>query len=154
MSVKRCAEAFTVWRDGTPVTFTAGQLLEDKHPILKTHAHLFQDVETAARPRQAQRIEAATADPGELRSLTPPTPSESPAPGDADDQDEADAFDPAEHSNREVLAYLETATEAEALRVLDAEAAAEAPRAGISKMRDKVLEDARARDQLAAASDE
>lgn len=72
MSVKRCVEAFTVWRDGTPITFTAGQLLEDRHPILKSHAHLFQDVETAARPRQAQRVEATVNEPGSLRTLTPP----------------------------------------------------------------------------------
>lgn len=151
MSVKRCVEAFTVWRGGAPITFTAGQLLEDKHPILTTHSHMFQDVETAAQPRQAQRVEAAVNDPGTVRTLTPPAAPQNPDPGNAQNPDEGNAFDPTQHSNREVLAYLETATEAEALRVLDAEAAAETPRAGICKMRDKVLEDARGRD--AAASD-
>ncbi|MFG2589054.1 hypothetical protein [Streptomyces sp. NPDC048438] len=154
MSVKRCVQSFTVWRGGAPITFTAGQLLEEKHPILKTHGHLFQDAATAAQPRQAQRIEAATADPGEHRTLTPPAAPQDPGPGDAENPDEVDAYDPTEHSNREVLAHLETVTEAEALRILDAEEAAETPRAGIRKMREQVLEDARARDQLAAAADE
>lgn len=141
MAVQRCVESFTVWQGGAPVTFTAGQLLEDAHPILKTHRHLFQDVTTAARPRQAQRIEAAVDDPGSLRNLTPPSGAS------------GGLYDPAEHSNREVLAYLATATEADALRVLDAEAAAATPRAGICKMREQVLDDARARDAAAAGNE-
>lgn len=149
MAVQRCREAFTVWHDGAPITYTAGQLVEDKHPILKTHQHLFEDVATAARPRPAASIEAAVSDPGTPRSLTPPSETtSSPA------EPETEAYDPTVHSNREVLAYLDTVGEAEALRVLDAEAAAETPRAGICKMRDKVLEDARGRDQLAAATSE
>lgn len=139
MAVQRCVESFTVWPNGAPVTFTAGQLIEEKHPILKTHGHLFQDVTTAAQPRQAQRIEAAVDDPGSLRNLTPPSGG-------------GGLYDPAEHSNREVLAYLSTATEAEALRVLDAEAGADTPRAGICKMREQVLDDARARDAAAAGN--
>ncbi|MGW1246923.1 hypothetical protein [Streptomyces sp. NPDC002535] len=59
-------------------------------------------------------------------------------------RDAAEVFDPDQHSNREVLAYLETADEEEALRVLDTEAAGQ-NRAGIAKMRDQVLEAARAR---------
>jgi hypothetical protein len=56
-------------------------------------------------------------------------------------------FDPREHSNREVLAYLDTVGYEEALRVLDLEAnEGDPPRAGIIKNRDKVLEAARARD--------
>ncbi|MFE9381381.1 hypothetical protein [Streptomyces sp. NPDC006855] len=136
MAVQRCVESFTVWRGGVPVTFTAGQLLEEKHPILKTHGHLFQDVATAARPRQAQRVEAAVNDPGTSRNLTPPTEPGASSP---------DPFDPTQHVTKDVLAYLGTVGEAEALRVLDAEAAGE-NRAGIRKVRDQVLEDARARD--------
>ncbi|MFC9700926.1 hypothetical protein ACFTWD_09570 [Streptomyces sp. NPDC056943] len=68
-------------------------------------------------------------------------------PADVENQEpgqDAASFDPDEHSNREVLAYLETVDEGEALRVLDAEAAGQ-NRAGIAKMRDQVLEAARAR---------
>ncbi|MEV4974445.1 hypothetical protein [Streptomyces scopuliridis] len=55
-----------------------------------------------------------------------------------------DVFDPGEHISAEVLAYLHDATEKEALRVLDAEAAGQ-NRAGISKQRDNLLARARAR---------
>ncbi|MBK3556298.1 hypothetical protein JHN55_07060 [Streptomyces sp. MBT56] len=137
MAVQRCVESFTVWRGGVPITFTAGQLLEEKHPILKTHGHLFQDVATAARPRQAQRVEAAVNDPGTARALTPPAETKgSPDP---------DTFDPTQHVTKDVLAYLDTVGETEALRVLDAEATGE-NRTGIRKVRDQILEDARARD--------
>ncbi|WP_392967176.1 hypothetical protein [Streptomyces sp. LN245] len=70
-------------------------------------------------------------------------------PAAADDSGDAPApveppFDPSEHSNREVLAYLDTVGEEEALRVLDEEAAGE-DRAGIRKQRDQVLAAARLR---------
>jgi hypothetical protein len=54
-------------------------------------------------------------------------------------------FDPQEHTNKEVLAYLSTVGEQEALRVFEVEAQGE-NRAGISKNREQVLEAARARD--------
>ncbi len=54
-------------------------------------------------------------------------------------------FDPREHSNRQVLAYLDTVGEEEALRVLDIEATEGEDRAGIRKHRDAVLEAARER---------
>ncbi|MFE2555972.1 hypothetical protein ACFXGT_08040 [Streptomyces sp. NPDC059352] len=71
-----------------------------------------------------------------------PADVENQEPGQNDEG--AALFDPDQHSNREVLAYLETADEEEALRVLDTEAAGQ-NRAGIAKMRDQVLEAARAR---------
>ncbi|MFB6423686.1 hypothetical protein ACFCXC_18360 [Streptomyces microflavus] len=163
MSVQRCREAFTIWRGGAPITYTAGQLVPDKDPILGTHGHLFQDVaEAAQRPAQAVPAEAATNEPGQRRSLTPPAsvpdPDQDPG-GDADseaaggDDPEQTAFDPTSSVTREVLAYLDTVGEAEALRVLDAEAAGE-DRAGIRKMREQVLEAARGRDQLATDTTE
>ncbi|WP_314411367.1 hypothetical protein [Streptomyces sp. DSM 40484] len=54
-------------------------------------------------------------------------------------------FDPREHSNRQVLAYLDTVGEQEALRVLNVEATEGEDRAGIRKNRDAVLEAARQR---------
>lgn len=76
-----------------------------------------------------------------------PAPSEEPGPdGDVKEPPEVQAFNPLEHSNREVLAYLDTVGYEEALRVLDVEAnEGQPPRAGIVKNRDKVLEAARAR---------
>lgn len=86
-------------------------------------------------------------------------PPASADPADLDDQDPeegdvpAKSFDPREHSNKEVLAYLDTVGEQEALRVLDIEAnEGDPPRAGIVKNRDKVLEAARARDAAAGGT--
>lgn len=139
--MQRCNESFTIWRDGAPVAFTVGQLIDDKHPILKTHRHLFAEPQATHRPGGAEPLRAteqATADPGIARTLTPPA------------QTSPVAFDPAEHNAKDVLIYLDTASESEAARVLDAEAAADTPRAGITKVRDKVLADARERDEQAA----
>ncbi|MFF9285397.1 hypothetical protein [Streptomyces griseosporeus] len=61
---------------------------------------------------------------------------------------EPELFDPSAHSNREVLAYLDGVGEAEALRVLDAEAAGQ-NRSGIAKAREQVLAAARERDAAA-----
>lgn len=63
------------------------------------------------------------------------------------------AYDPDEHSNREVLAYLADVGEEEAVRVLDAEAARQ-NRAGIAKERETVLAQARANDEARAAADQ
>ncbi|MDX2520589.1 MULTISPECIES: hypothetical protein [Streptomyces] len=54
-------------------------------------------------------------------------------------------FDPREHTNREVLAYLETVDYEEALRVLDVEANDGENRAGIGKNREQLLAAARTR---------
>lgn len=112
--MKRCTESFTIWRDGAPVAFVVGQLVDDKHPILKTHKHLFAEPEASsgqAPPAQLRPVEQATADPGENRTLTPP---QAPA-GDK-------PFDPGEHTAPQVLAYLKDADDEERARVLAAEA--------------------------------
>lgn len=116
--MKRCTESFTIWRDGAPVAFVAGQLLDDKHPILKTHKHLFADPQAAdgqAPPAQLKPVEQATADPGEQRTLTPPRATG----GDGGDK----PFDPSEHTAPQVLAYLKDADDEEIGRVIAAEAA-------------------------------
>jgi hypothetical protein len=115
--MKRCTESFTIWRDGAPVAFVAGQLLDDKHPILKTHKHLFADPQASdgqAPPAQLKPVEQATADPGEQRTLTPPRAA-------GDDGDEK-PFDPSEHNAPQVQAYLKDADDEERARVLAAEA--------------------------------
>ena len=117
--MKRCTESFTIWRDGAPVAFAAGQLVEDKHPILRTHKHLFAEPETTSGQevaRQLKPIEQASADPGEQRMLTPPMVA-----GGGDTPPEAEPFDPGEHTAPEVIEYLRTADEDERERVLAAE---------------------------------
>ncbi|WP_262058522.1 hypothetical protein [Streptomyces sp. STR69] len=83
-------------------------------------------------------------DPADLENEDPDQEAEAPAP--------PTPFDPREHTNREVLAYLDTVGEQEALRVLDIEADQDTPRAGICKNRDQVLADARARDAATGGS--
>lgn len=61
-----------------------------------------------------------------------------------------EVFDPSSHKVDEVLAHLATVDEAEALRVLDAEAAVKKPRASIVNARDEVLTAARERAERAA----
>lgn len=117
--MKRCTESFTIWRGGAPLAFTAGQLVDDKHPILKTHKHLFADPDAAtgqASDFTLKPVEQATADPGEPRALTPPVQAER-QEGDGDEP-----FDPSDHNGPEVIEYLKGADEAERERVLAAEA--------------------------------
>ncbi|MEV5607011.1 hypothetical protein [Streptomyces sp. NPDC052225] len=68
--MKRCKESFTIWRDNAPVAYTAGQLVEDDAEILRSHGHLFAELEPTVRAPSV--VEAATAEPGERRSVTPP----------------------------------------------------------------------------------
>lgn len=117
--MKRCTESFTIWRDGAPVAFTAGQLVDDRHPILKSHKHLFGELEASsghAPPSTLRPVEQATAAPGENRTLTPP------AAVSGDGKADGSPFDPGEHKAPEVLAYLKDADEEERARVLALEA--------------------------------
>ncbi|MFD4934500.1 hypothetical protein [Streptomyces virginiae] len=80
MATKRCTAAFSVWVGGSPRVYAGGQLVDDKDPVLKTHGHLFEDVETHVAARKARAVESATAGPDELRTLTPPSEPDPPAP--------------------------------------------------------------------------
>ncbi|WHM32445.1 hypothetical protein OH540_21315 [Streptomyces sp. BPPL-273] len=118
--MKRCTESFTIWRDGAPIAFVAGQLVDDKHPILKSHSHLFGELEASsghAQPARLTAVEQATADPGQPRALTPPAPAASGGAGS-----DGKPFDPGEHGAPDVLAYLKDADEDERARVLALEA--------------------------------
>ncbi|MGV9755433.1 hypothetical protein ACWDUC_06295 [Streptomyces tricolor] len=117
--MQRCNESFTIWRDGSPIAFVAGQLVDDKHPILKTHRHLFSEptATVPAAPFVLRPVEQATADPGRSRTLTPPQQTAGQG-GDGPKE-----FDPGEHTAPEVIEYLKDADEAERSRVLAAEAA-------------------------------
>lgn len=140
--VKRVTEPFAVWRDGMPATYTAGMLVDDKDPILKTHKHLFEDVSAAVKSRPSRGVEQATADPGEPRSITPPVVTEQTErqPSAAEGDGDAEPFDPAEHSAPEVLAYLDGADPDEIRRVLDAEESGQG-RKGITGKRGKLLDE-------------
>jgi hypothetical protein len=118
--MKRCTESFTIWRDGAPVAFAVDQLVDDKHPILKTHKHLFAEPEASTGQSKAaplRPVEQATSEPGEKRALTPPEETA------RQDETEPKPFDPGEHKAPEVLAYLKDADDDERARVLAAEAA-------------------------------
>lgn len=64
----QCVEPFAVFRDGIPEVYGADRMVLAGDPILKTHAAYF-------RPA-ADRVEAMTASPGEMRPVTIPTPPE------------------------------------------------------------------------------
>ncbi|MER7807919.1 hypothetical protein [Streptomyces sp900116325] len=89
----------------------------------------------------------------EAPPLPPEPPSSDPVADDGSDLPPSEAYDPTEHSNREVLAYLADVGEEEAVRVLDAEAAGQ-NRAGIAKERDAVLAQARGNDVAQAEAEE
>ncbi|MFJ7049044.1 hypothetical protein ACIQVC_37400 [Streptomyces sp. NPDC101112] len=91
--------------------------------------------------RRRQRMKVVVA----LLAEDAPQPAEETGPDDEEKEPEVQAFDPREHTNREVLAYLENVGYEEALRVLDLEASKEEPRAGIVKNREQLLEAARTR---------
>lgn len=72
-SVYACVDPFCVFRNGIPEMYAAGREVLDDDPILRTHGHAFVDV--------AARIEAATAAPGERRSVTIPDHIKEPTDG-------------------------------------------------------------------------
>lgn len=118
-----------MWLNGVPRVITGGQLIEDTDPVYMSHKHLFEDVQTfvSEKAERAAKTESATAGPGEMRTVTPPSPATS-----------ADLFDPSEHSVRDVLAHLDGADEDEVRRVLDAEEQGQS-RKGITSKRAELL---------------
>ncbi|MHB9862185.1 hypothetical protein [Streptomyces sp. YIM S03343] len=114
--IKRCREPFATEVDGITRVIAAGDLVTTDDPVYNrgTRIH-FEDVAVHVGQQAARRaavagavVERATADPGEPRTLTPPT-------GGGE-------FDPGEHTAPEVIEYLRTADEEERARVLAAEA--------------------------------
>ncbi|WP_432124057.1 hypothetical protein [Streptomyces sp. C10-9-1] len=70
MAIKRCTSAFAAVIDGVPRVVPAGTLVEEDDPILKGRSAHFEDVDTYVS-RRRRAVEAATAEPGERRSLPP-----------------------------------------------------------------------------------
>lgn len=71
MAIKRCRASFAVSVNGVPRMVTAGQLVEASDPVIKGREHLFEDAETYVSER-APKVEQATAEPGEKRSVGRP----------------------------------------------------------------------------------
>ncbi|MFJ4990065.1 hypothetical protein ACIP9H_40495 [Streptomyces sp. NPDC088732] len=134
------------WADAEP---EAGRV--EAHPrVVTTNGDELVVVEAVVEP-----VEDTGADPAPVRWLvTVEAPTAAPKDGEDDVPTSGEPFDPSEHNAADVLGYLATVGEAEALRVLDAEAASAAPRKGIAKERDAVLEQARARDAEQAADEQ
>lgn len=94
---------------------------------------------------------------GERAELAPddaPVTVALPSPVEDGQADDDAPFDPAAAKVDEVLAYLATVDETEALRVLDAEEAAKKPRASITKQREDILAAARERAGQDPSADE
>lgn len=75
MAIKRCVAAFAASVDGVPRMYTVGMLVDASDPAVKGREALFEDVETHMADkaaRQAPRVEQATAEPGERRSIARP----------------------------------------------------------------------------------
>lgn len=72
MAIKRCKAAFAATVNGTPHMFKVGQLVDATDPVIKGREALFEDVETYMSDRSATRVERATAEPGEKRSVGRP----------------------------------------------------------------------------------
>lgn len=74
MPIKRCVAAFADSPNGVPRMFTVGQLVDASDPVIKGRESHFEDVETHMADkaaRQTPRVEQATAEPGEKRSVAP-----------------------------------------------------------------------------------
>lgn len=72
MSLIRCREPFSADVDGVPRTVAAGALVDESDPIVKGREALFETVDDyAARTNRVRPVEAATAEPGEKRSVEP-----------------------------------------------------------------------------------
>lgn len=69
--IKRCKTSFAVSVGGVPRVMKAGALVQDDDPVIRGREHLFEDVDTFVQ-KQRTRAEAATAEPGERRSLSKP----------------------------------------------------------------------------------
>lgn len=78
MAIKRAKESFSFWDSkGVPRDVPAGTLIDtDKSPeVLKGREKLFEDVELyvdRTNDTSVKKVESATAEPGEKRSITTP----------------------------------------------------------------------------------
>ena len=70
MAIKRCISPFSVWDSaGTPRVIAGGELIADSDPAYAGHEAMFEDVETHVE-RTSGKVEQATAEPGEKRTVS------------------------------------------------------------------------------------
>lgn len=142
-------EQAAAWADGVRAELVDELAIEDG-PVPSTVQH--QPVVTDEDGRELEIVAATCeeipapdgAPEGSLWvqwAVTVRLPTTDPTP---DSDPDGGAFDPADHSIKDVLAYLEDADEQEAQRVLQAEENAPTPRKGIVSERDAILARARA----------
>lgn len=83
MAYKRAKEGFAFPTPNGMATITAGQLVDTETFDMSGKEHLFEDVETYVSRQEenkshqavsAKPVEAATAEPGEKRNVTPAVP--------------------------------------------------------------------------------
>lgn len=74
MPIRRCTASFVAYRDGIPVVVNVGQLLDADDPLVKGREAHFEDIDTHMAQRPSG-TEAATAGPGEKRSMPLPRPT-------------------------------------------------------------------------------
>ncbi|MEU0991936.1 hypothetical protein [Streptomyces sp. NPDC005953] len=120
--IKRCREPFAIEVDGITRVVPAGEVISTDDAVYNRSTRDFfesvavhVDRQAGRRAAASGRVEAATADPGQARSITPPK-----------EPDGDERFDPGQHTVRDVLAYLADADDAERERVLAAETAGQA----------------------------
>lgn len=84
MTIHRAIEAFAYGdKSGVPRSVAPGDLMSSDDPNFKGREHLFEKVEVAAdrqsaeptKPPKPPTVETATAEPGERRSISTPTPT-------------------------------------------------------------------------------
>lgn len=73
MGIMRAKASFVTYSGGAPRMVHVGDLLEDTDPVMKGREHLFEGVEDHVRRPSGRsgEVEAATAEPGEKRSVRP-----------------------------------------------------------------------------------
>lgn len=72
--IRRCKQSFAAVVKGTPRVIAAGALVDSADPIMKGREALFEDVDAYMADkadRQSRPVEAATAEPGEKRTVKP-----------------------------------------------------------------------------------
>lgn len=79
VAIYRCKEPFRTTVNGAKRVVPAGELVEDTDPVFKGREHLFESVDTYVTRRDT-RVERATAEPGEKRSVGRPVAKKTAAP--------------------------------------------------------------------------
>lgn len=80
VAIYRCKEPFRTNVNGAKRVVPAGELVEDTDPVFKGREHLFEPVGDYVSRHGEARVERATAEPGEKRSVGRPAVKKTAAP--------------------------------------------------------------------------